>query len=138
MSLYCNIIKKSMFVSHYGIGLCCVNHDKHHGINPSEFWHGDVRKKALHQMNESQKVKGCDLCYSTEEKKMPSSRTFANSYNKISERDAHILVGDEKSNLSSYNSFFFNVPEGINYYSFQIDDELSNVLLKIQSYEDKK
>lgn len=72
-----------MFVSHQGISLCCVNHDKYKNIKPSEFWSGDVRKDALANMDAEKDVKGCDGCYKTESKKMPSSRTFANSYNAL-------------------------------------------------------
>ena len=59
--------------------------------------------------------------------------------NRLSNKDAHMLLNDIKTDLTSYNSFFFNVPEGINYYSFKLEeDNMSDILVKIQSYEDKK
>lgn len=72
-----------MFVSHQGVSLCCVNRDKHKNIKPSEFWSSNIRKDALSDMAEGNQVKGCDGCYKTESKKMPSSRTFAHSYDAL-------------------------------------------------------
>jgi len=88
-----------MFVSHQGIGLCCVNHDRHSAVKPSEFWHGDVRLKALQQMKNNQKVKGCDGCYKNEESKMTSTRIFANSYDQISEGDLPTMLDLDFSNF---------------------------------------
>ena len=95
---YCNIIKKGLFVSHQGVSLCCINPDKHQ-IKPSEFWYGDVRKLALQNMEQDQKVKGCDLCYNNEEKKTPSSRIFYNSYKNIASKNLPTMLDLDFSNF---------------------------------------
>ena len=54
---------------------------------------------------------------------------------KSSNRDAHCFMNKEKINLSNYNSFFINVPAGVNYYSIETNDEKNqNILVKLQSY----
>ena len=56
-----------------------------------------------------------------------------------SKKDAHFIESDIKYDLSGYNSFFFNVPEGINYYTFKaLSQSSSEMLVKVQSYENKK
>jgi len=48
-------------------------------------------------------------------------------------------VKDSNSLISGYNSLFFNVPKGIHYYTFTLDEEIENrndTYLKIESYED--
>tara|TARA_R110000823_G_scaffold7010_1_gene25934 strand:+ start:72 stop:1184 length:1113 start_codon:yes stop_codon:yes gene_type:complete len=97
--VYCNHINKGMFVSHQGVSLCCVNHDKHKGIKPSEFWEGDVRKDALSNMSDEHEVKGCDGCYKTESKKMPSSRTFANGYDALPVKKFPTMLDIDLSNF---------------------------------------
>lgn len=80
---FCNYIQKGLFVSHQGIGLCCVVDKKYKNISPSEFWKGQVRKDALAQMHSNKPVNGCSGCYKTEQRKMPSSRNFAKSFDKL-------------------------------------------------------
>ena len=55
-----------------------------------------------------------------------------------SKRDAHIIVNKEKINLSNYESFFINVPDGISYYTVEIlNEESPSIFLKLQTFEDK-
>jgi organic radical activating enzyme len=96
---YCNHIQKGMFVSHQGVSLCCVNPDKHKNIMPSEFWKGTVRADALIKMQNGEDVHGCHNCYKTEKNKMPSSRTFANSYNHISDKALPTMLDLDLSNF---------------------------------------
>jgi len=105
---YCNIIKKSMFVSHQGVSLCCVNHDKYKNIKPSEFWEGTVRKDALSDMNDGHEVKGCDNCYKTESKKMPSSRTFANGYDALPVKKFPTMLDLDFSNFCNLKCIMCN------------------------------
>lgn len=57
---------------------------------------------------------------------------------KASKRDAHCYINENKVNLSNYNSFFFNVPSGIHYYSLQASDEYNQeIFVKLQSPEIK-
>ncbi len=59
--------------------------------------------------------------------------------NEKSSLDAHIILNDDKVSLTGYNSFFFNVPDGIHYYTIRSsEDESSAVLLKLQNYIEKK
>jgi sulfatase maturation enzyme AslB (radical SAM superfamily) len=95
---YCNHINKGMFVSHQGVRLCCVNNDTKN-IKPSEFWGGDVRKDALSNMEAEHEVKGCDICYKTESRKMPSSRTFANSYDRLPVKKFPTMLDVDLSNF---------------------------------------
>lgn len=88
-----------MFVSHQGVGVCCVNLDKHRGVMPSEFWRGQVRNTALSRMEQGQTVKGCHNCYKTEEKKMPSSRSFAKSYDTIPSKELPTMLDLDFSNF---------------------------------------
>ena len=55
-----------------------------------------------------------------------------------SENDAHIIDNKDKLSLSGYDSFFINVPEGINYYSFSLSDNANEMVVKLQSYINKK
>ncbi len=55
-----------------------------------------------------------------------------------SNKEAHFIIDDEKFALSKYDSFFFNVPEGYNYYTFKSNNNKDTMLLKVQSYKDKK
>lgn len=88
-----------MFVSHQGVGVCCVNLDKHKGIMPSEFWQGQIRNTALTRMEQGQNVKGCHKCYQTEAKKMPSSRSFAKSYDTIPSKELPTMLDLDFSNF---------------------------------------
>jgi organic radical activating enzyme len=96
---FCNHISKGMFVSHRGISVCCVNQDKHKNIMPSEFWKGNVREEALSKMNNKDRVKGCDNCYETENRKMPSSRTFAKLYDHLPTKDLPTMLDLDFSNF---------------------------------------
>lgn len=96
---FCNIIQKSLFVSHQGIGLCCVGEKKYPNITPSEFWKGEIRKKALERMRDGLPVDGCDSCYKTEKKNIPSSRTFANSYDGLPTRELPTMLDLDFSNF---------------------------------------
>lgn len=50
-----------------------------------------------------------------------------------SEKDAHYMKNNQKIGVTKYNSFLFNVPEGINYYTIE-NNELydSDLFLKIE------
>ena len=51
---------------------------------------------------------------------------------------SNAFIKDEDILLSGYNSSFFNVPKGINYYSFYLDENSNlEVLLKLEVYENK-
>jgi len=95
---YCNLIKKGLFVSHRGVGLCCINPDKHQ-MKPSEFWTSQERAKALNDMLNGQYVKGCDKCYANEKNNTPSSRLFYNSYNDTPSKDLPTMVDLDFSNF---------------------------------------
>lgn len=107
-STYCNHINKGLFVSHQGMSLCCVNHNKHKNIKPSEFWKGAIRKNALASMNEGRCVEGCDICYRTEAKKMPSARTFANLYDDLPVKDLPTLLDIDLSNFCNLKCVMCN------------------------------
>ena len=104
---YCNIIKKGLFVSHQGVSLCCINPDKHQ-MTPSEFWYSDIRNIALQNMEQDQKVKGCDRCYKNEEKKTPSSRLFYNSYKNIASKDLPTMLDLDFSNFCNLKCVMCN------------------------------
>jgi len=55
-----------------------------------------------------------------------------------SEKEAHFINDDTTINISSFNSFFFNIPDGVNYYSFESVENSAPILLKIQSYIDEE
>lgn len=97
-----------MFVSHQGVSLCCVNHDKYKNIKPSEFWAGNVRKDALSDMDAGVEVKGCDGCYKTESKKMPSSRTFANGYDALPVKRFPTMLDIDLSNFCNLKCVMCN------------------------------
>ena len=56
----------------------------------------------------------------------------------VSNQDAHFLNESSKLSVSSYNSFFFNVPEGVNYYSLKTSNNQDKILVKVQSYQNKE
>ena len=59
--------------------------------------------------------------------------------NEKSSLDAHVILDNDKISLTGYNSFFFNVPKGIHYYTIHSQEaENSAVLLKLQNYIEKK
>ena len=105
---YCNYIAKGMFVSHQGISLCCPHNDKHKNIKPSEFWSGDVRKEALANMSVGDPVKGCNVCYSTEKKKLPSSRNFAKSFDRLPTNDFPTMLDVDFSNFCNLKCVMCN------------------------------
>jgi len=88
-----------MFVSHRGVSLCCVNDDKHKNMKPSEFWSSTIRKDASANMEAQKEVKGCDGCYKTESKKMPSARTFANGYDSLPVKKFPTMLDVDFSNF---------------------------------------
>ena len=104
---YCNIIKKGLFVSHRGVSLCCINPDKHQ-MSPSEFWRGNVRKTALENMEQENKIKGCDRCYNNEDKKTSSSRMFYNSYKNIESKDLPTMLDLDFSNFCNLKCVMCN------------------------------
>jgi len=54
----------------------------------------------------------------------------------LSESEA--LIKDSEVKLSGYNSSFYNIPEGIHYYTFFFENENNNnIYLKLEQYEDK-
>ena len=105
---YCNHIQKGMFVSHQGVSLCCVNGDKHKNIKPSEFWSSNIRKDALSDMAKGDQVKGCNECYKTESKKMPSSRTFAHSYDALPTQHFPTMLDLDFSNFCNLKCVMCN------------------------------
>jgi len=55
-----------------------------------------------------------------------------------SEKDAHYNDNDKKINLTKYNSFLFNVPPGLNYYTLKSNDNLNtDMFIKIESFIDE-
>jgi len=104
---YCNIIKKGLFVSHRGVSLCCINPDKHQ-MKPSDFWTGDTRQLALANMQQENKVKGCDICYSNEEKKTPSSRLFYDTYKDVECKDLPTMLDLDFSNFCNLKCVMCN------------------------------
>jgi sulfatase maturation enzyme AslB (radical SAM superfamily) len=88
-----------MFVSHQGLSLCCINPDKHKNIMPSEFWRGEVRKAALAKMESGNEVRGCQKCYITEAKRIPSGRTFATLYDNIPTKALPTMLDLDFSNF---------------------------------------
>ena len=97
-----------MFVSHQGVSLCCVNHDKYLNTKPSEFWSGNVRKDALKNMYAEQEVKGCDGCYLTESKKLPSSRNFSKSFDKLPSGNLPTMLDVDFSNFCNLKCVMCN------------------------------
>lgn len=106
--VYCNHIQKGLFVSHRGIGLCCVNTDKHKDILPSEFWGGPTRSNALIKMNNDDPVKGCHNCYKTEANRMNSPRTFANIHNKLPTKKLPTILDLDLSNFCNLKCVMCN------------------------------
>lgn len=104
---FCNIIKKGLFVSHRGVSLCCINPDKHK-IKPSEFWKSQIRQEAVRKMSMKEKVKGCDICYVTEEKNTPSSRMFYNSYKDIPSKISPTMLDLDFSNFCNLKCVMCN------------------------------
>lgn len=104
---YCNIIKKGLFVSHRGVSLCCINPDKHQ-IKPSEFWNGSVRQTALANMEQENKIKGCDVCYNNEDKKTPSSRIFYMTYKDVECKDLPTMLDLDFSNFCNLKCVMCN------------------------------
>ena len=90
------------------MSLCCVNRDKYKNIKPSEFWEGNVRKDALSDMNDGHEVTGCDGCYKTESKKMPSSRTFANGYDTLPVKKFPTMLDIDLSNFCNLKCVMCN------------------------------
>lgn len=131
-----------MFVSHQGVSLCCVNRGKHKNIKPSEFWSSNIRKDALSDMAEGNQVKGCDRCYKTESKKMPSSRTIAHSYDALPIQQFPTMLDLDFSNFcnlkcvmcSSTRSSEWAKDEGlpVSVLSQDMIDDLANVSSNLQ------
>ena len=96
---FCNHIQKSLFVSHQGVGICCVGPNKYRNVSPLGFWKGQVRKDALTQMHSNKPVNGCDICYKTEEKKLPSTRNYAKSYDRLPTSELPTMLDVDFSNF---------------------------------------
>lgn len=134
---YCNHVNKGIFVSHRGISVCCVNDDKHLNVKPTEYWKGQVRETALSRMNDGQKVKGCDGCYLTESKRMPSQRTYANTYNDLPIKRFPTMMDLDLSNLCNLKCVMCNATRSseiakdqglpVSNVSQEIIDDLSNM-----------
>ena len=88
-----------MFVSHRGIGLCCINSEKQKDVLPSEFWKGKFRAEALEKMYAGAHVKGCQDCYKSESNGLNSMRTFANLYNYLPIKDSPTHLDLDFSNF---------------------------------------
>ena len=95
-------------MSHQGVGLCCVGEKKYSNITPSEFWNSEVRKKALKQMYNDLPVDGCGLCYKTEKKKIPSTRNFAKSYDRIPSKQLPTMLDVDFSNFCNLKCVMCN------------------------------
>ena len=106
-STYCNIIKKGLFVSHRGVGFCCINPYKHE-IKPSEFWHGEIRAKAVDAMSKSNPVEGCDKCYANEKNNATSMRLAYNIYDDTPSKDLPTMVDLDFSNLCNLKCIMCN------------------------------
>jgi len=105
---FCNHIQKGMFVSHQGVGICCVGEKKYSNVTPSEFWKGQVREDALAQMHSNRPVNGCDGCYRTEKKKIPSSRNFAKSYDRLPRGNLPTMLDVDFSNFCNLKCVMCN------------------------------
>jgi len=105
---FCNHIEKGLFVSHQGVGLCCVSKEKYSNITPSEFWKGAIRKKALEQMRKGLPVDNCDTCYKTEKKNIPSSRNFAKSYDALPSKNLPTMLDLDFSNFCNLKCVMCN------------------------------
>jgi sulfatase maturation enzyme AslB (radical SAM superfamily) len=95
---FCNHIQKGLFVSHEGVGLCCWS-KRYTNVSPLDFWNGEIRQKALKQMHDNLPVDGCNRCYKTEKKNVPSSRTFAKSYDGLPAKDLPTMLDLDFSNF---------------------------------------
>ena len=122
---YCNIIKKGLYVSHRGITLCCVNTDKHQ-IKPSDFWTGHTRQLALENMEQENKVKGCNVCYFNEEKKTPSTRMLYNSYKDVEAKTLPTILDLDFSNFCNLKCVMCN-PGRSSEWAKDIGKGISNV-----------
>ena len=98
-NVHCPLIQKSLFVSHRGVGLCCASRNHWKNVLPTEFWNGDTRRKALDNMNNSVPVDGCEGCYATEMKKIPSHRNFALSYDNMPIKKLPTMIDVDFSNF---------------------------------------
>lgn len=96
---FCNYIQKGLFVSHQGMSLCCVNDNRSKNVKPSEFWNGEIRRKALHDMQTGEQVNGCEGCYKTESKKMPSSRNQARTFDHLPTEKLPTMLDIDFSNF---------------------------------------
>ena len=105
---YCNHITKGMFVSHRGIGLCCINSVKQKDVLPSEFWKGKFRAEALEKMYAGARVKGCQDCYKSESNRLNSMRTFANLYNYLPIKDLPTHLDLDFSNFCNLKCVMCN------------------------------
>jgi hypothetical protein len=105
---YCNHIQKGLFVSHQGVGVCCVNTNKFRGVGASEFWNGKTRSTALKRMQNDLEVDGCQGCYKTEQKKMPSTRNFARSYDQIPSKSMPTMLDVDFSNFCNLKCVMCN------------------------------
>lgn len=104
---YCNMIKKGLFVSHRGVGLCCANKEKHN-LKPSEFWTGITRSTALHNMENDLDVKGCEGCYHNESLNIASVRQFFHSYNDLQTKSLPTLLDLDFSNFCNLKCVMCN------------------------------
>ena len=96
---YCTLIDQAVFVSHRGISHCCVNKNKDTNISPTDFWNGTTKAIDIETMNAGKNVSGCDYCYLTESKKMPSERTFANSLYSTNKSNLPRIIETDFSNF---------------------------------------
>ena len=56
-----------------------------------------------------------------------------------SDKDAHYFVDNERNNLTKFNSFLFNVPSGMNYYTLKNSKSFdSSMLIKVELLLDEK
>ena len=57
----------------------------------------------------------------------------------LSDKDAHYIFDNQKNNLTKFNSFLFNVPSGMNYYTLKNSKSFdSNMLIKVELLFDEK
>lgn len=131
---HCTMAKNGLFVSHRGVGLCCISSQKQK-IKPSEFWYGHNRKEAIQNMQEEKEVKGCDVCYRNEKKNTPSSRLFYNSYNNIASKDLPTILDLDLTNFCNLKCVMCN-PARSSEWAKDVDDSKDGIRSISQEYID--
>jgi organic radical activating enzyme len=104
---YCNFPFTGMYISHRGPKLCCVN--KHWpDIEASKFWNGDYHKQSKIQMEQGQRVVGCETCYDKENLKILSSRNIYQSEKHIPKKELPTKLDLDLSNFCNLKCIMCN------------------------------